>query len=130
MKSLYDALNLVKPDAVTEPPSLPDKRVSARTICRDILNSRQYRESILQRIIFRELPPAVECRLWDYAYGKPVEKVEIDDKTERVENLTSEQLERKLIALAELARRLRMNDEVHQSAPDEDEADTEPPSVH
>src|ERR1044071_390853 len=109
MKSLYDALNVENP----EQPGValePAPKLTAKELCREILNSTQYRQSLLQRIIFQELPPAVECRLWDYAYGKPVERVEVKDTSDSLEHLTVEQLEARALFLADLARRIRMND--------------------
>ncbi len=59
------------PDIPTELPQL-----TVKEFCRGVLESREYRQSILQRITMGSLPPAIECRMYDYAYGKPVEHVE------------------------------------------------------
>ncbi len=44
--------------------------------CESVLTSKEYRQSIRDRIALGNLPPAIELRLYDYAYGKPVDKVE------------------------------------------------------
>jgi hypothetical protein len=54
-----------------------------------------------------DLPPAVECKLWDYAYGKPVERMEVKDTTSTLSTLTPEQLEERALRLAALAKSLR-----------------------
>lgn len=82
MKSLYDTLHIpdpTKPDA--EQPGEPMPKRSAKALCRSILESPEYLRTVVDRIMFHELPAAVEVRLWDYAYGKPVEHVEVKDKT-------------------------------------------------
>jgi hypothetical protein len=80
MKSLADILGVPdpqQPDAPVVPFELdllsPD---AAQTFSIEVLNSAQYRESLLRRILMDELPAAVECKLMDYAWGKPVERVE------------------------------------------------------
>lgn len=66
----------------------------AATFAKAILSSREYRESIRHRLILGELPPAVEVRLFDYAFGKPIDKVEhsgrVDTRVERVERVIVE----------------------------------------
>jgi hypothetical protein len=65
----------------TEPSPLEEEGVDVTTLtvkefCRGVLTSREYRQSILDRVTRGTLPPAIECRMYDYAYGKPVEHVE------------------------------------------------------
>ena len=50
--------------------------LTVRDFCRGVLQSLEYRQSVKDRIALGTLPPAVECRMYDYAYGKPVEHVE------------------------------------------------------
>lgn len=49
-------------------------------ICRRILQSPEYRYSILARVQTGSLPPAVEIRLIDAAYGKAPDKLKIETK--------------------------------------------------
>lgn len=59
------------PDAPTQLPQL-----TVKEFCRGVLESQEYRKSVIQRVILGSLPPAVECRMYDYAYGKPPDRVE------------------------------------------------------
>jgi hypothetical protein len=81
---------------------------NVRDFCRGILSSREYRQSVLDRIIIGQLAPAVECRFYDYAYGKPVERVEFKDTTDPLDDFTAEQLEDRAAKLLEVARQLRL----------------------
>lgn len=80
---------------------------SAKVISRTLLNSSEYRQSLVDRISLGELPPAVECKLWEYAYGKPIDRVEVKDTTPSLGQLTAEQLEERALRLAQLARQMR-----------------------
>ncbi len=104
MKSLSEVLGTdpVTNDATSEPIKL-----SVKSLAKGILTSPQYRESLVRRIIAGTLPPAVECKLFEYAYGKPVDKVEIIDGRNNLEELSTEQLEAKARELVVLARKLR-----------------------
>ena len=77
-----------------------------------LLQSKQYRESVMRRIVVDALPSAVEVMLFHYAYGKPVERVEVRDTNNSLENLTAEELEARALFLADLARRMREDDSV------------------
>jgi len=63
-------------DAYSAPLDETREEMSVKDFCRGILTSREYRQSIRDRIALGNLPPAVELRLYDYAYGKPPDKVE------------------------------------------------------
>lgn len=60
--------------ATPEPTELP--QLTVKDFCKGVLESREYRQSVLHRITLGTLPPAVECRMYDYAYGKPPDRVE------------------------------------------------------
>lgn len=83
-------------------------RMTARAFCKEILDSRQYRESLLRRIITDSLPPAVEQLLYYYANGKPVERVEVKETTADLSSLSPAQIEARLLHLAQLARRMQL----------------------
>lgn len=128
MKSLADHLGVsVRPDEVhpQEPSDEELLSMSVRDFARGILRSRDYRRSIIQRVVLGELPPAVEVLLYHYAEGKPVDKLEVT--TPNVERLTSAELESRALHLATLARELRA-----QETPAEPEAAPEAgaPAVH
>lgn len=64
--------------AAPEPVAFPDLApLTVKDFCTGILASLDYRRSILQRIQLGTLPPAVELRFYDYAHGKPADKVEL-----------------------------------------------------
>lgn len=106
--SLADALGVPDPRD-NEPPDEPfDPATSAKAFARAVLTSRQYRESLMRRIVLNELPPAVELRLYDYAYGRPVERMRIDDTSasKDLRILTNDELKSRHEYLLSLARQL------------------------
>lgn len=130
MKSLAEALGTVDPAQPEAPaPSITplSTKFTARDFCRAIINSPEYRLSLTQRIILGELPPAVECMIWDRASGKVVERMEFEDKTKRLEDNPREVLEQKARVLNDLLDQLRMNDEMNAVLSEEDSGS---PSVH
>lgn len=81
MKSLADAfgiVNLTRPDEDTL--DTLDVPLSAEDFCKAVVESREYRESIQRRLLMDDLPPAVECRLLDHAWGTPAKRVELTGK--------------------------------------------------
>lgn len=68
----------------TPTPELPDDALDVAGIiectgtefARKIVQSREYRMALITRVIQGELPPAVEIRLLDLAFGKPPDHVE------------------------------------------------------
>jgi hypothetical protein len=111
-QSLADFLGVqdpAKPDLPAQP--APSPKVTAKAFCKEILQTREYREALLRRIVMDELPPAVECMLWDRAHGKTVDKVEVKDTTDPLEELTIEQLEERAMRLLEAARGMRKQDD-------------------
>ena len=56
------------------PTELP--QLTVQDFCKGVLESREYRQSILQRIVLGTLPSAVELRMMDYGWGKPPERIE------------------------------------------------------
>lgn len=50
---------------------------TAKAICQGLLESDEYRASVVKRIAAGKLAPPVECMLWHYAYGKPKETHEL-----------------------------------------------------
>lgn len=128
MQSLADFLGARPTGPEPEGEAAPRKSLSsmsARAICRAILSSDEYRKSLLDRITLGELAPAVECRLWDYGYGKPVDRVEVKDTTQRFAQLSAEELEARALHLAQLARQVR---ETQDGALQEDSNTTD--SIH
>lgn len=119
MKTLADALDLNNPQPAASKPDSGPK--TAKAISKDLLNSIEYRQSLIRRIETDTLPAAVECKLYEYAYGKPVDRVEVKDVTANLEEMSSEELESRAMALATLARRMREGSETDT---------TDKPKVH
>jgi hypothetical protein len=95
-------------------------------IAQKLLHSKEYRQHLLRMIMMDDIPPALETRLWEYAYGKPVEHVEVKDKTPRLEDVPLEQLEARAAMLMRVAQQLRMQRET----PAEESSDEESNRVH
>lgn len=119
MVSLAEALGVLPLQDETSAPTPPEKQ-TAKVLSRAILNSREYRDSLMRRITTDCLPAAVECKLYDYAYGKPIERVEIKDTSDTLERVPLETIERRIQYLGETIRLLRAKEAVK----------VEPQSVH
>jgi hypothetical protein len=76
-KSLAEFLGTARPDlGEPTPPSADLESLTIADFCKGVLTSPEYRQSVLNRITLGTLPPAVEIRMYDYAYGKPPDRVE------------------------------------------------------
>jgi hypothetical protein len=83
--------------------------------CREVLESKEYRESLYRRVVTDSLPPALEVMLYAYAYGKPKERVELNvtnDMEAQVRDATLpdidmeiQQLSREVLELQEIQQR-------------------------
>ena len=108
-QSLADLLGVQDPvhpeRPVADPPS---EDITPQQFCRNVLQSVQYRESLLRRILVDELPPNIEAMLWDRAYGK------MKDHVHMAGGVTVTRVVR----------------EVVEAALDEDETPKNVPSVH
>ena len=91
MKKLSDILQLT--DVIDAQEGMGDSSVientelenpTAQAFSMLILESKEYRQSLLRRILEDRLPPAVETKLMDYGWGKPKETVEHRVKITRV----------------------------------------------
>ena len=107
MKSLAEILGTDTPASSSPTSDTAPKKLTVKSLAKGILESVEYRRSVARRVADGTLPPAVECKLYEYAYGKPVDKVEINDKRNNLEDLSTEQLEARAMELAALARKLR-----------------------
>lgn len=76
--------------------------------CQKIVESREFRQYVVNGITLGDIAPAIMGRILDHAWGKPVERVEVRDTTHRLEDLTAEQLEARAMRLAEMARSVRL----------------------
>lgn len=85
MQTLADFLAVIDPLNPDYQPREPEPDVcdlTGKEFATGVLNSREYRESIVRRIRLDELPSAVECKLMDHGWGKPVETVKHEGTVE------------------------------------------------
>jgi len=111
VKTLADVLELDEPklphrDPVPDTPLRP-LDLTPEEFAKSLLNTTQYRESFLRRCLTDSLQPAVEIWLLNTAYGKPVDRLEVADKTEPLESLTAEMVEKRLDRVKNLLELLR-----------------------
>lgn len=52
-------------------------RGEAQKFARSIIESKDYRDDLAARAKSGKLAPAIESMLWHYAYGKPIEQVQV-----------------------------------------------------
>lgn len=63
--------------------------IDPTTFCQKILQTREFRQYIMNGIVMGDLPPAVVTRVMDHAWGKPVDRVEHTGKDGRpIETVT------------------------------------------
>jgi hypothetical protein len=84
----------VLPAGPGRPPGSKNKiTLIAQRNCRNILESDEYKASILRRIVADNLAPAVEVMFHHYAYGKPKDTVEVlRSDASAAETMNAEQL--------------------------------------
>jgi hypothetical protein len=69
-----------------------DRLALAREVATELLSTVEYRRMLFVRMSAGVLPPQVETMLWHYAYGKPVEQVEMNVTRERLKAMSKEEL--------------------------------------
>jgi hypothetical protein len=108
MDSLFDALNL-QDDSDEQSATRVDwskKSYTAKEFADLVVNSREFRQYIFYGISTRDLPQSVLCRILDHAWGKPVERMEVTDKTNPFEGLSVTALKDRLARLQSLVHEL------------------------
>ena len=75
------------------------KANEVRDAARAIVDDPDYRLSLKARVMLGTAPH-MEPLLWHYAYGKPIERVEVKDTTNEFDGLTAEQLRREAVEIA------------------------------
>lgn len=94
-QSLADVLGVSDPVQPDKPATAFNASATRKDFCKQILDSPEYRQSLMQRIVLGMLPPAIEQLLYYYADGKPVEHLKVIDDSSIVD-LTPEQVAEKL----------------------------------
>lgn len=137
MKSLAEALGVssLEAEAAATPlkPVEPTPSVSAKEFCQSIIDSPEFRRYLRDGITLNDLPTPIICKIMDHAWGKPVERLEVEDKTVR-ERMSPEALEQRAAVIMEAAKRLKEQQRAETtSSPsddNEDDSDNVSPSVH
>lgn len=88
----------------------------AKAFAKAVLESQDFREYVIYGLRRRDLPPTVLIRLMDIlssdGWGKPVEKLEIRDTTNDIDEMSVEECEAEARRLIAISRKLRgMKDE-------------------
>lgn len=90
------------------------QRNEAKLFALQIVRDPEYRSGLLRAARARKLPPAIETMLWHYAYGKPVEKIDIGLSTDELEEMSDLELAKRAAMLAAVLSRTQ--DEVEARA--------------
>lgn len=77
-----------------------------REFAQRLIESENYRKWIFDRIQTRSLDPSIERLLWNYAYGKPKEYIEITSKQHELSEASSDMLADRAKQLATLLSQL------------------------
>lgn len=89
-----------------------NEKLSPKQFCQMVLQSREFRDYIVNGIRIGDLPAPVILRLMDVGWGKPVDRIEVEDVTKPLEQASAEQLEARAMALAKMARKIRASESV------------------
>jgi hypothetical protein len=82
---------------------VPNKvTIEVKAACGQLVDNTEYRKQLARRLIAGKLAPALECMLWHYAKGKPIERVEVKDARD-VRNLSDNELVAELHVILEKA---------------------------
>jgi hypothetical protein len=81
----------------------------ARLFALQVVRDPAYRARLLQDARHGKLPPAVHTMLWHYAYGKPVEQIEVRESS--LEDLSNEELAMRARAIADGLLQARLTEE-------------------
>ena len=52
--------------------------LEVREFCRGLIDRREYQARLVQRWDAGRLPPLLEAMVWHYAYGKPVQAIDLN----------------------------------------------------
>lgn len=73
---------------------------------KELLDSPTYIALLKDQLESGTLPAMLVKRLWDYAYGKPAEKIQVEMTTKSLEDMNPEQLQEHMQELMTLAQSL------------------------
>jgi hypothetical protein len=64
----------------------------AQNAAEEIIGDKRYRDNLKVRAIAGILPPAVEKMLWEYRFGKPVDKLDVNLSSNELRQMDESQL--------------------------------------
>jgi len=73
MKTLFEALH---PEDAPPLITTPISELTGKEFSQAVLDSREFREYIINGIKMRDIPPAILCRVIDHGWGKPPDRIE------------------------------------------------------
>lgn len=118
-RSLADVLGIPDPSIVDGPRELPASvnfdTLTGKDFARAVLDSADFRRYIVAGLAAGDLAPAVLTRLMDHGWGKPVEKFEVKDTTNPLENQSIEQLKERAAFLMRVINALEDDDQPRAS---------------
>lgn len=85
-----------------------------REFCKKILEGGEYLESLMRRIKADTLPMGIEQLLYFYAYGKPVENIDVtvNEAPQDLSGMTEEELAQRAELLARVVRAEKLKHEI------------------
>lgn len=80
-------------------------KTEASRFAREIITSSEYMKNLIIRAEAGILPPAVEIMLWNYSFGKPLDRTEltVKDETPDYSNYSPAQLAQEAVQLGQMA---------------------------
>ena len=76
MKSLAEFLGVEDPKPEPEFDLIECKHFTAKEFCEAVVNSREFRQYIMNGIRLGDIPPQIMGRIIDHGWGKPPDRVE------------------------------------------------------
>lgn len=108
VQSLAEYLGVDSSDGLqAEPPGPRLEDISdPKEFAHAVLNSQEFRSYIVSGLVLGNVPgfTGILTRLMDHAWGKPVERLVVQDATERLEDLTPEVVQAKLERVQKMLR--------------------------
>lgn len=93
------------PDAETPPAAASLK---GKEFAQAVLDSQEFRDYIVASLKLGEIPSVIVVRMMDYAWGKPVERLEVHDST--LDELTPDLVKSKLLRVQRMLQLLDGSD--------------------
>ena len=79
---------------------------------------KEYEDNVRMRLLAGILPPQIEALVLYYLYGKPVDRIELKDKSPALSHLTPEELHERALVVANTIAEARSEDETPVPSPE------------